>query len=121
MTGIAQALNKVPPPVVLGLRAGCCPDLEPGSDGRTGRHLIRGKTFKTAIDERGNRDSTGADRDVPWGAITPVVNAIRVLERMVPPGSLLFDTAAHDVAGRRRSTGSLKLDTVRDRIEAFTA
>jgi len=28
-------------------------------------------------------------------AITPVVNAIRVLERMVPPGGLLFDKAAH--------------------------
>jgi hypothetical protein len=114
-------LTGMRPGEVLGLRSGCCPDPEPGSECRTGRHLIRGKTFKTAIDEHGNHDSTGADRDVPWVAIMPVVNAIRVLERMVPPGGLLFDKTAHDVAGRRRSTGSLKLDTVRDRIEAFIA
>lgn len=36
-------------------------------------------------------------------------------------GGLLFDKAAHDVAGRRPGTGSLKLDTMRDGIEAFIA
>jgi hypothetical protein len=40
---------------------------------------------------------------------------------MVPPGRLLFDKPAHDVAGRRQGTGSLKLDTMRDRVEAFIA
>jgi hypothetical protein len=112
-------LTGMRPGEVPGLRSGCCADPEPVGDGGTGRHLIRGKTFKTATDDLGNHDSAGADRDVPWVAITPVVNAIRVLERMVPPGGLLFDKAAHDVAGRRRSTGSLKLDTMRDRVEAF--
>jgi hypothetical protein len=114
-------LTGMRPGEVLGLQSGCCPDPEPDDDGRTGRHLIRGKTFKTARDEHGNHDSAGAERDVPWVAITPVVNAIRVLERMVPPDSLLFDKAAHDVAGRRQGTGSLKLDTMRDRVEAFIA
>ncbi len=114
-------LTGMRPGEVLGLRSGCCPDPEPGDAGRTGRHVIHGKTFKTATDEHGNHNSAGADRDVPWTAITPVVNAIRVLERMVPPGGLLFDKAAHDVAGRRPGTGSLKLDTMRDRVEAFIA
>jgi hypothetical protein len=112
-------LTGMRPGEVLGLRSGCCPEPEPDDDGRTGRHLIRGKTFKTARDEHGNHNSAGVERDVPWVAITPVINAIRVLERMVPPGSLLFDKAAHDVAGRRQGTGSLKLDTMRDRVEAF--
>ncbi|MFI6743515.1 hypothetical protein ACIBI9_62510 [Nonomuraea sp. NPDC050451] len=98
-------LTGMRPGEVLGLRTGCCSDPEQGGDGTTGRHLIRGKTFKTATDEQGNHDSAGADQDVPWVAITPVVNAIRVLERMVPPGGLLFDKAAHDVAGRRPGTG----------------
>lgn len=112
-------LTGMRPGEALGLRSGCCPDPESDDDGKTGRHLVRGKTFKNARDERGNHDSAGVERDVPWVAITPVVNAIRVLERMVPPGSLLFDKAAHDVAGRRQGTGSLKLDTMRDRVDAF--
>jgi integrase len=112
-------LTGMRPGEVLGLQSGCCP--EPDDDGRTRRHLIRGKTFKTARDEHGNHDSAGVERDVPWVAITPVVNAIRALERMVPPGSLLFDKAAHDVAGRRQGTGSLKLATMRNRVEAFIA
>jgi hypothetical protein len=32
---------------------------------------------------------------VPW--VAPVVNAIRVLERMVPQGALLFDHHSHDL------------------------
>ena len=77
-------LTGMRPGEILGLRTGCCPDPVPGPDGRTGRHLIRGLEFKTATDEHGNHLSAGAERDVPWVAITPVVNAIRVLERMVP-------------------------------------
>jgi hypothetical protein len=33
---------------------------------------------------------------VPWVAITPVVRAIRILERIAPAGALLFATAHHD-------------------------
>ena len=85
----------------------CAPDAAPtpppARTGRPGRHLIRGLEFKTATDEDGNHRSGGAEREVPWVAITPVVNAIRVLERMVPDGHLLFGHDAHDAA--RRTAG----------------
>jgi hypothetical protein len=117
--GIAHARNKCLPPVILGLRTGCCPDPVPGPDGRPGRHLIRGHEFKTAIDEDGNHQSGGAEREAPWVAIAPVVNAIRVLERMVPAGHLLFDHHAHDLPSSRARTGSLKVTALRERIEDF--
>ncbi|MEU4351851.1 hypothetical protein [Streptomyces sp. NPDC023838] len=51
-------------------------------------------------------------------AIKPVVNAIRVLERLVPSGSLLFD---HGVHGQRAvaGAGSLNTETINTRIEDF--
>jgi hypothetical protein len=64
------------------MRTGCCPDPEPDAEGNRGRHLIRSHEYKTATDEHGNHQSAGVQRAVPWVAITPVVNAIRVLERM---------------------------------------
>jgi hypothetical protein len=115
-----HASNKCLSPVILGLRTGCCPDPVPGPDGRTGRHLIRGREFKTATDEDGNHLSGGAGREVPWVAITPVVNAIRVLERMVPDGDLLFSQQAHDQRGRA-GHGSLKTRTLGQRVEDFAA
>ncbi len=57
---------------------------------------------------------------MPWVAIRPVVNAIRVLERMVPTGALLFDHGVHDTMSRP-GTGSLKTATLGGRIEAFVA
>ena len=116
---VCSYLTGMRPGEVLGLRAGCCPDPEPDSDGELGRHLIRSVEFKTAIDEHGNHQSAGIEREVPWVAITPVVNAIRVLERMVPDGDLLFSSEFHDLHVPRRSTGSLKVPTVRARIEDF--
>jgi len=59
------------------------------------------------------------EREVPWVAITPVVNAIRVLERMVPDGHLLFDHHAHDLQFARQGTGTLKKSGLRTRIEDF--
>jgi hypothetical protein len=114
-----HAPNNNPPPVVLGLRTGCCPDPVPGPGGRTVRHLIHGYEYKNATDEQGNYHSGGAERDVPWVAIAPVVNAVRVLERMVPDGHLLFDHHAHDLHMKRRDTGSLKMSALRERIEDF--
>ena len=58
-------------------------------------------------------------RGPPWVAITPVVNAIRVLERMVPDGHLLFGHDSHDVRGERPDTVSLKPSALRERIEDF--
>jgi hypothetical protein len=106
---------------VLGLRAGCCPDPDPDADGTVGRHLIRSREYKTAADEHGNHHSAGVERDAPWVAITPVVNAVRVLERMVGDGQLLFGHDAHDLQHLRPGTGSLKLPAMRDRVEDFVA
>jgi hypothetical protein len=118
---VCAYLTGMRPGEVLGLRSGCCPDPEPDEDGKVGRHLIRGYTFKDATDDNGNHISAGVERDVPWVAIRPVVTAIRVLERMVPEGSLLFDRNVHDYRRTRSGTGSLKLETLRSRIADFAA
>jgi hypothetical protein len=102
------------------MRSGCCPDPTPDADGKVGRHLIRSTVFKTAVDEHGNHKSSGVERDMPWAAIRPVVNAIRVLELIVPEGVLLFDHDVHDTMSRP-GTGSLKTATLGGRIEAFVA
>jgi hypothetical protein len=94
---VRSFLTGIRPREVLGLRTGCCTDPEPDAAGRVGRHLIRGHEYKTATDEHGNHQSAGEEREVPWVAIAPVVHAIRVLERIVPDGALLFDRNAHDL------------------------
>lgn len=106
---------------VLGLRSGCCPDPEPHADGTVGQHLIRGIEYKNAHDERGNHRSAGTQREAPWVAIAPVVSAIRVLERMVPDGALLFDTRSQDLqkGEHTANTGSLKPFSMGRRIESF--
>lgn len=108
---------------VLGLRTGCCPDPVPAADGTVGRHLIHGREYKHAQDENGNHVSAGVQRDVPWVAIAPVVSAIRVLERTVPDGALLFDARLRDPHPERlaHNTGSLKPYTLGRRIEQFIA
>ncbi|MBK6015521.1 integrase [Streptomyces sp. MBT53] len=116
---ICAYLTGMRPGEVLGLRSGCCPDPEPDSKGTIGRHLIRSNEYKTATDEHGNHVSGGEEREVPWVAITPVVNAIRVLERMVPDGTLLFDHNAHVQHQSRADTGSLKTSGLVERIEHF--
>jgi integrase len=115
---VCAYLTGMRPGEVLGLRTGCCPEPASGQDGQPGHYLIRGREFKTAIDDDGNHLSGGTEREVPWVAITPVVNAIRVLERMVPAGHLLFDHHAHDLLSRP-GTGSLKVSALRDRIKDF--
>jgi integrase len=112
---VCAYLTGMRPQEILGLRTGCCPD-----PGQLGRHLIRGREFKTATDEYGNYLPSGAERDVPWVAVTPVVAAIRVLERMVPAGHLLFDYSIHDPHGRA-GTGSLNVEAFTKRIGDFTA
>ncbi|MEU9291751.1 integrase [Streptomyces sp. NPDC048275] len=118
---ICLYLTGMRPQEVQGLRSGCCPDPEPGADGAPGRHLIRSRHYKNVSDDDGNHVSAGAQREVPWVAITPVVRAIRVLERMVPPGELLLSGAHHDFAGRRGYPGVLKYFALNKRIEDFTA
>ncbi|MER7693748.1 hypothetical protein [Streptomyces sp. NPDC097610] len=112
-------LTGMRPGEAAGLRSGCCPDPEPESAERTGRHLITSTVYKTARDEDGNHRSEGEVRDAPWVAIAPVVNAIRVLERMVPQGQLLFDHHAHDLRGTRAGTLSLAVHTLGTRVKDF--
>ncbi|MBC2907509.1 hypothetical protein [Streptomyces cupreus] len=100
---VTTLITGMRPQEVQGLRSGCCPDPENGS-----RHLIRSHHYKNVTDDDGQHVSAGEERNVPWVAVTPVVRAIRVLERMVPEGELLFSSAHHDFARGRRRDGALK-------------
>jgi hypothetical protein len=116
-------LTGMRPQEVQALRSGCCPDPGPTANGTPGRHLIRSHHFKNVLDEDGNHASAGEEREVPWVAITPVVHAIRVLERMVPEGELLLSAAHHDVHrhGGRQHQGAMRGHTLNRRIESFVA
>ncbi|MEV4338039.1 integrase [Streptomyces sp. NPDC049590] len=116
---ICLYLTGMRPQEVQGLRSGCCPD--PASDDTSRRHLIRSRHYKNVADGDGNHISAGEEREVPWVAITPVVHAIRVLERMVPSGGLLFSATHHDFTFRRQLHGVLKNDALNERIEDFVA
>jgi len=102
------------------LRSGCCPDPGPNPDGTTPRHLIRAHHYKNVRNSEGHHASAGEERDVPWVAISPVVNAIRVLERIVPEGELLF-SANHDVVSQRIQHGALKRTSFDRRVESLVA
>jgi hypothetical protein len=116
---ICLYLTGMRPQEVQGLRSGCCPDPEPAADGTPGRHLIRGRHYKNVTDDDGNHISAGEEREVPWVAITPVVHAIRVLERIVPAGELLFSAAHHDFTHQRGKPGALKSGGLSYRIRDF--
>jgi integrase len=118
---ICLYLTGMRPQEVQGLRSGCCPDPEPGPDGTARRHLIRSRHYKNVTDADGNHVSAGEDRGVPWVAIAPVVRAIRVLERIVPPGELLFSAAYHSFPVQHALHGALKNCTLNRRIEGFIA
>ncbi|MFF3878546.1 hypothetical protein [Streptomyces sp. NPDC001978] len=83
------------------------------------RHLIRSHEYKTVTDEDGNHIPGGAERDVPWVAIAPVVNAIRILEQIVPDGGLLFGEAHHRFGRPVDASGSMSARSVGKRIESF--
>ncbi|MER7848368.1 integrase [Kitasatospora sp. NPDC096077] len=144
---VCAYLTGMRPQEVLALRSGCCPDPADRPDGAAGphllhveddpdtdddpdnrdsedeagegAHLIRGVHFKSATDDDGNHAPAGRIRTVPWVAIAPVVNAVRVLEQITPDGELLFDRNVHDFACRRAGTGALKHHSMRTRIEQF--
>lgn len=118
---ICLYLTGMRPQEVQGLRSSCCPDPGPEPDGSPGRHLIRGHHYKNVTDGDGRHISAGAEREVPWVAITPVVNAIRVLERMVPDGELLFSAAHHDFPKFSGQPGALKARGLNYRIGDFAA
>ncbi|MGP3636158.1 integrase [Streptomyces sp. 24-1644] len=120
-TIICLYLTGMRPQEIQSLRSGCCPDPGRSPDGSPGRHLIRSRHYKNVADEDGNYISGGEERNVPWVAITPVVHAIRVLERMVPKGELLLGAAHHDFNQQRGFHGTLKSVTLNKRIESFVA
>lgn len=109
---VISYLTGMRPGEVRTLRSGCCPDPE-----SVGPHLIRAHHYKNVRDVDGYHVSAGVERDVPWVAITPVVNAIRILERMVPDGELLFSSTHHDVVSQRKHPGVLKAETLDHRVE----
>ncbi|MEU2258435.1 integrase [Nocardia xishanensis] len=111
---VIMYLTGMRPQEARTLRAGCCHDPEPGT---TGPHLIRANHYKNVRDVDGYHISAGAERDVPWVAITPVVKAIRVLEKMVPEGELLFSSTHHDVVAQRKHHGALKAASLDQRVE----
>ncbi|MFI9585992.1 integrase [Streptomyces sp. NPDC052236] len=110
-------LTGMRPQEARSLRSGCCPDPEPNPDGSMPRHLIRAHQYKNVRDSDGHHISAGEERAVPWVAITPVVNAIRVLERIVPEVELLFSSTHHDVVSQRKHHGALKRGTLDRRVE----
>lgn len=110
-------LTGMRPQEAQSLRSGCCPDPEPNEDSTVPRHLIRSHHYKNVRDSDGHHISAGEERAVPWVAITPVVNAIRVLERIVPEGELLFSSTHHDVIAQRRQHGALKRTSLGRRID----
>ncbi|MFH8342470.1 integrase [Streptomyces sp. AM6-12] len=116
---ICLYLTGMRPQEVQGLREGCCPEPEPAADGAPRRHLIRSHHYKNVTDDEGSDISAGEERAVPWVAITPVVHAIRVLERMVPERELLLSSAHHDFTHQQGHHGALKSGTLNERIEAF--
>ncbi|MEZ0070632.1 hypothetical protein ABIA32_006685 [Streptacidiphilus sp. MAP12-20] len=136
---VCAHLTGARPQEVLAMRSGCCPDPGPGQgrplllirtedlpgetddcDTEESHLLIRSRHFKTATDpDTGLYLPGGAERAVPWVAIAPVVNAIRVLERLVPDGALLFDAAVHDPARAATRSGSLGSEALRERIDDF--
>jgi hypothetical protein len=101
------------------MRSGCCPDPEPEDQAAPRRHLIRSRHFKNVINDDGHPVSAGEEREIPWVAITPVVRAIRVLERMVAPDELLLSATRHDFQHQRPLHGALKKSTLNKRIEDF--
>ncbi len=111
---VCAYLTGMRPEESLAMRSGCCPDPIAGASGGAW-HLIRTRQFKTAVDADGNHLAAGVERDVPWVAVAPVVAAIRVLERIVPEGELLFTSDYHRGAVRHRGK-ALGGDGIRERI-----
>lgn len=124
------------PPVVLALETGCCPQQPATGSGRQliyataledaapdedapAHSLIHGRQFKHALDEHGVHKSAGAVR-IPWVAVTPVVNGVRVMERLSQGSRLLFDAMVEDRRSVEARTGrSLSPVTIHNRIKAF--
>ncbi|WP_405522478.1 integrase [Streptomyces canus] len=114
-------LTGMRPQEAQGLRSGCCPDPAPSPDDTIGRHLIRSHHYKSVTNDDGHHISAGVEREVPWVAIAPVVRSIRILERIVPEGELLFSAAHHDFQGVKAHHGALKNGTLNRRIDSFVA
>lgn len=111
-------LTGMRPGEILGLEHGCCLEPEVSGDAPK-RYVIRGRQFKHARDEHGNHQSAGEMRDAPWIAVPQVVRAIRVLERVVGPGKLLFDAVTNDRRAHSVRVGrAMATTTTANRIES---
>ncbi|MEV1174629.1 hypothetical protein [Nonomuraea sp. NPDC049784] len=64
------------------LEVGCCPEPEASNDAGPVRYKIYGNVIKGVRDHNGRSIPGGKPRDLPWAVIPPVVDAIRILERL---------------------------------------
>lgn len=84
------------------LERGCCQPTT-NATGEPAPYIIRGKTFKGALDKSGNAIPAGIDRDHPWFAIAPVAKAIAVMEVLHPDSHLLFPIEAFNALPNKSS------------------
>lgn len=78
------------------LERGCCRATPNAATGQA-HYEITGKTFKAALDQEGNTQPGGAERENPWLAIAPVAKAVAIMEALSPHPTLLFPTEAFSV------------------------
>lgn len=107
---VISYLTGMRPGEVLGMESGM---LAPSS-ANGGWELLRARTFKTAVSDGGNHNSTGERRQAPWIAVAPVVEAIRTLERLHPNGLLFPSPQFRNQIGR-----SISHTTASDRVDSF--
>lgn len=82
------------------LERGCCRATLNTATGQA-HYEINGKTFKAALDEEGNTQPGGAERENPWLAIAPVAKAVAIMETLSPHPALLFPSEAFSVLEAR--------------------
>ncbi|WBM80176.1 hypothetical protein KIV56_00885 [Cryobacterium breve] len=100
---------------LTGMRPGEVLTLESGSlqeGDHAGWAYLAGRTYKNSRDSAGRHESNGIAR-TPWVAVTPVIEAVKVLEDL-HPGKLLFPSRHAQGSGR-----SLAYQTASDRVETF--
>lgn len=101
------------------LERGCCRETRNGATGQI-HYEIAGKIFKSALDEEGNTEPAGAERESPWLAIAPVAKAVAIMEALSPHATLLFPTEALSVLEARVvHKGAVHPSAIRQRIVEF--
>jgi hypothetical protein len=113
-------LSGARPGEVLSLRRGCI-----RHDPAAGLWLMRGRKWKGAVDESGDKKPEGEERTDPWVVVRPVADAVSVLERLHDRDLLfpttLFDTRLTDALARGRLGKARTTQVLAHHIDWFTA